>query len=70
MTNIKEQVRVKSISQTIDESALGKAIEAYNKYGYDSIEFKEAEIDYKLECAISEVKYQARRARNRLIWDV
>lgn len=70
MTNIKEQVRVKSISQTIDESALGKAIEAYNKYGYDSIEFKEAEIDYKLECAISEAKYQARRARNRLIWDV
>ena len=69
MADIKEQVQAKSISQTIDESALGRALAAYNKYGYDSIEFKQAEIDYKLECAISEAKYQATRARNKLIWD-
>ena len=70
MTDIKEQVRAKSVSQIIDESALGRALVAYNKYGYDSVEFKQAEIDYKLECAISEANYQATRARNRLIWDV
>lgn len=70
MADIKEQVQAKSISQIIDESALGRALAAYNKYGYDSIEFKQAEIDYKLECAISEANYQATRARNRLIWDV
>ncbi len=70
MTDVKEQVQAKSVSQIIDESALGRALIAYNKYGYDSVEFKQAEIDYKLECAISEANYQATRARNRLIWDV
>lgn len=70
MTDIKEQVRAKSVSQIIDESALGRVLAVYNQYGYGSIEFKQAEIDYKLECAISEAKCQARRARNRLIWDV
>ena len=70
MTELKEQTQAKSISEILDESAFGAAIRAYEQYGYDSIEFKNAEIDYKLECAISEANYQATRARNRLIWDV
>lgn len=70
MTVIIGQSKAKSISQIIDESAMGAAMRAFNEYGYDSLEFKEAEIAYKLECAISEARYQARRARNRLIWDV
>ncbi len=70
MDTVISQSKAKSVSQIIDESALGAAMRAFNEYGYDSPEFKEAEIAYKLECAISEARYQAKRARNRLIWDV
>lgn len=59
------QQKTRSIGEIIDNSALGAALRVFNEYGYNSPQFKEAEIKYKIECAVNEAECQARKSENR-----
>lgn len=53
MIYAKHQSSVKSIGEIINNSSLGAAIRAYEKYGYHSIEFKQAESAYARRCKLA-----------------